>query len=194
MADNRNGASRFNWRLPAWAALAALLIYVLITIHGYGIGEILYILFITFVAAPVFCFLVLITAVFDRRWPRMSVLSMPVLYCAVSWALLRSSAQLHSTARWWLHSKDYKAEVLKQPASGNGELGHVEWDGWGGFGAGDTVVYLVFDPNDSLAGPARNHSRGKFSGIPCEVPEVRRLESQWYTVLFYTDTGWDRCS
>jgi len=193
MADNRYDVRRFNLRLPAYAALAALLIYVPITTYGYDIGEFLYILFISFVAAPVFCLLVLVTAALKRRWPRISVLSMPVVYCLVSLCLVKNSYQLHSTARWWLQSKDYKAEVLKQPACANGELRHIEWDGWG-FAGSETVAYLVFDPKDSLAGPARSHSRGKFTGIPCEVPEVRRLDSHWYTVAFYTNTGWDSCS
>ena len=50
-----------------------------------------------------------------------------------------------------------------------------------------------FDPDDSLATAARSHLSGKFKGIPCEVSEVQRLENNWYTVLFYTDTSWDRC-
>lgn len=68
---------------------------------------------------------------------------------------------------------------------------HVEWDGWGGFGIGDKVVYLVFDPNDSLAAAARTGTPGKFAGIPCEVWRVRHLEIQWYAVFFYKDTDWE---
>src|ERR1700735_3317046 len=83
-------------------------------------------------------------------------------------------------------SRGYKSRVLPQVP--NEQLKHVEWDGWGFAGAGDTTEFLVFDPADSLAGAAKNHSSGRFSGIPCEVPEVRRLESEWYTVRFYTDT------
>jgi hypothetical protein len=75
----------------------------------------------------------------------------------------------------------------------NARLKHVEWDGWG-FAGSDTVVYLVFDPDNSLASAARIGAPGKLHGIPCEVPHVRRLEHQWYTVLFYTDTDWDHCN
>jgi len=53
-------------------------------------------------------------------------------------------------------------------------------------------VFLVFDPTDSLSAAAKSHSPGKFKGIPCEVPLVRRLESHWYTVRFYTDEYWGR--
>jgi hypothetical protein len=56
-------------------------------------------------------------------------------------------------------------------------LKHVEWEssGWGPIGP--TIVYLVFDPADSLSAAAKSHQAGKFSGIPCEVPRVQRLES-----------------
>jgi len=55
-------------------------------------------------------------------------------------------------------------------------------------------VYVVFDPNDSLAAAARIGSAGKFSRIPCDVWRVRRLENRWYTVFFYTYTDWEHCS
>jgi hypothetical protein len=38
-----------------------------------------------------------------------------------------------------------------------------------------------------------NRQPGKFDGIPCEVRLVRRLESHWYDVLFYTDEYWGAC-
>lgn len=103
------------------------------------------------------------------------------------------SEYVRTTARWLLWSGDYKSTVLVQPAAMNGELKHIEWDGWGFPGAGDTTVYLVFDPRDALASAARDHQPGRFIGIPCEVPDVRRLESHWYTVLFYTDQSWEQC-
>jgi hypothetical protein len=48
----------------------------------------------------------------------------------------------------------------------------------------------VFDPTDSLTEAARSGQPGKYSGIPCEFFRVRRLESHWYTVQFYTDDDW----
>jgi hypothetical protein len=89
-------------------------------------------------------------------------------------------------------SRDYKAEVLAQKDSARGELKHVEWDGSGFPGAGDTTVYLVFDPTDALSAAAKSHRPGKFNGIPCEVSLVHRLESHWYAVRFYTDEWWGR--
>jgi hypothetical protein len=118
---------------------------------------------------------------------------MLVVYVAVSWGLFKNSRELHSTTQWLFSSKDYKAKVLAQLSPANGELRHIEWDGWG-WGGNDTVEYLVFDPNDWLSAAANSHSSGKFRGIPCEVYRVRRLESHYYTVLFYTDTGWNSCN
>ena len=74
-----------------------------------------------------------------------------------------------------------------QPAPPNGQLRHIEWETTGFAGVANSTLYLVFDPTDSLS-VAR--SPGKFDGIPCEVPVVRRLERHWYAVLFYTDEAW----
>jgi hypothetical protein len=93
-----------------------------------------------------------------------------------------------NSARWLLWSRSYKAKVLAQPDSANGEFKHIEWDGWGWAGI-DTTVYLVFDPTDSLS-RANGQRPGKYSGLPCEVPLVKRLEDKWYTVRFYTNHDW----
>jgi hypothetical protein len=93
--------------------------------------------------------------------------------------------------RWLVGSRFYKAEVLARPNSANKELKHIEWDGWG-WGGEDTTVYLVFDPTDSLSAASQEHRPGKFNGIPCEVPVVRRMEKNWYVVQFYTDEWWGR--
>lgn len=97
-----------------------------------------------------------------------------------------------TTARWFLWSRDYKSKVLSQQSSFNGELKHIEWDGWGWAGM-NTAVYLVFDPADSLSATAKSHLSGRLNGVPCEVFRVRRLESQWYTAQFYTGEDWNSC-
>jgi hypothetical protein len=94
-----------------------------------------------------------------------------------------------NSARWLIWSRSYQSAVLTQPDSTNGYLKHVEWDGWGWSGQ-DTVVYVVFDPTDSLFQAARSHQPGRYKGIPCKVFRVRRLESHWYTVQFYTNEEW----
>jgi len=66
----------------------------------------------------------------------------------------------------------------------------MEWEATGFAGVANNTVYLVFDPTDVLSQAARSHSPGKYRGIPCEVLLVRRLESHWYSVWFYTDEEW----
>jgi hypothetical protein len=79
---------------------------------------------------------------------------------------------------------------MAQPAPTDGELRHMEWEATGFAGVANNTIYLVFDPTDSLAVAAKNHSPGKFSGIPCEVVRILRLENHWYSVAFYTDEEW----
>jgi hypothetical protein len=100
---------------------------------------------------------------------------------------------MRTTARWLIWSRAYKAEVLAQPRPTTGEFKHIEWDGWGFAPVGDTTVYLVFDPLDSLFAAAKGGHPGKFDGIPCAVPEVSRLEKNWYVATFYTDQDWNHC-
>jgi hypothetical protein len=182
----------FDWRLPLYLAAGALVVFLPLAIYGYDFGSILYL----FVVVPI-CSLVLlgvgIAFAIDKE-PRRALAIVYALFVfwAVSWVLLRNELTMRSEVRWLWNSKTYKAQVLAQPGPANGDLRHIEWDGWG-FAGNDTVVYLVFDPTDSLATAATRHGSGKFKGIPCEVPEVRHLEKSWYTVLFYTGLGWDGC-
>lgn len=122
------------------------------------------------------------------------MLSILAMFWATSAILVGNYLAVRTAARWSVWSHDYKLKVLAKPASPNGELKHTEWDGWGFAGAGDTTVYLVFDPTDSLSAAATSHQSGKFSGIPCDVFRVRRLESHWYTAQFYTDEYWGQCN
>lgn len=108
---------------------------------------------------------------------------------AVWWFVLETNSALGTAARWIVRSRDYKARVLAQPDGTYGELKHVEWDAWGWAGE-STTVYLVFDPTDALAEAARSHQSGKYNGIPCKADLVRRLESHWYTVRFFTNDLW----
>jgi len=178
-----------NWRLPLYGALAAILVLLPKIVFGNDVGTI----FVTMLLGAIVCVALLIVAVLKIRRQTISTLLMVTIFCAVCWALVRISDDVRSLCRWTVRKNAYKSEVLAQPSSTDGRLKHMEWDGWGFVGSADTVVYLVFDPNDSLAAAARIGSPGKFRGIPCEVLRVRRLENQWYTVLFYTDTDWGHC-
>jgi hypothetical protein len=190
MGERTANADRFNWWLPFFAAIGALILFIPVMIYG-GLSDVLYIF-----AAPVIGFILLVVALvhaFRKNGLRgLTVLSMLVVYCAVSWGLFRNSFELRTIARWLLFSKQYKARVLAEPVRTNGEMRHIEWDGWG-WGGNDTTAYLVFDPNDSLLTAPESHSPGKYGGIPCEVYRVRRLEDHYYTALFDTETDWASC-
>lgn len=190
MVEKTAQEDRFNWRLPLYAVAAAMIVALLLAISSPDLELTLYLL----VAVPIGSVVLVILVVHEegRQW--LSIGWTLVVYWAVSAILVATKTPDRETLRWSLWSKRYKAEVLRQPRPANGELKHVEWDGWGFAGAGNTVVYLVFDPTDSLAAETKSHPAGRFSGIPCEVPRVRRLENGWYSVMFYTETEWGRCS
>jgi hypothetical protein len=191
MDETAEKRDRIKWKLPFYSAVGALFLFIPVMIYGDD-SDVLYFLiaFLIAVILLVVYLLVALVQIFrNKKLPSLAVFSMLLVYWVVSLILLKNSFVLHSTAQWLFHSEEYKAKVLAQPAPANGELRHIEWDGWG-WGGNDTVVYLVYDPDDSLSAAAKSHSPGKFSGIPCEVYRVRRLESHYYTVLFYTDTGW----
>jgi cell division protein FtsW (lipid II flippase) len=181
--------NRFNWWLPFYGALGAAIVCLPKMIFGNDIGTFL----VAGIIAAVLCLILLVFFFLKIRRQTLPALAMVAAFLIVSWLLFHISDDVRTTGRWLISSKKYKAEVLAQPKSAINELKHVEWDGWGFAGSGNTTVYLVFDPNDSLSVAAKSRSPGKFSGIPCEVPDVRRLEDHWYTVLFYTDTSWNYC-
>jgi hypothetical protein len=181
---------RFSWRLPLYAAVGTVMVFLPLVISSADLGFLFYL----FVAIPLVSVVLFTLAVRKKGRQRLSMLSMLVVYWAGSAVLVRNDTALRETARWSLWSRRYKADVLRQPDSASGELRHAEWDGWGFAGAGTTLVYLVFDPSESLAAQGRSHAAGRFSGIPCKVDRLRRLESHWYSVLFYTGTDWGHCN
>jgi len=115
------------------------------------------------------------------------------LFLVIASVLVWNYSAAETESRWLLSSRRYKTAMLSRPAPPDGELKHVEWDAWG-WGGENTIVYLVFDPTDSLSSAAATREPGKFAGIPCKVPKVSRLESQWYVVTFYTEQDWGRCN
>ena len=158
-----------------------------------------------FVIAPILfvstVFLAIRAAISDknRRQCLRRLTTLAIFWAALAAFLLlnyRYPNAIRSAARWFIWSQDYKTRVLAQPEPPNGELRHIDWDSWGAF-AQDTLVLLVYDPTDSLSGPARRGESGKFHGIPCEVAIVHRMEPHWYTVVFngfVDESTWDRCS
>ena len=165
--------------------MVALFVGLLITICGIDIDWLLYV-----GAVAVLGGVALLVTVIVRKRQRVMAFAVFGAYAAVTLVLFMDQEQLRPILRWTLWSHRYKSELLAQPAPVNAQLKHVEWEssGWGPIGP--TIVYLVFDPADSLSAAAKSHRPGRFSGIPCEVPRVRRLESHWYAVTFYTEESW----
>jgi hypothetical protein len=124
----------------------------------------------------------------ERGRRRLKALLMLAAFLVLPTLLLSNYSLIRDHARWLLLSASYKSKVFSQPA--DGKLKHAEWDSWGFAGVGDTVAYLVFDASDSLLEASESGPPVKAAGLPCEVHRVRRLDRQWYIVLFYSDTFW----
>jgi hypothetical protein len=132
-------------------------------------------------------------AIYASSW---AVLLMCVGYTFAAWILLTTyHNDVRESLRWFAFSGHYKSEVLASPPSRTPSLlRHAQWDIWG-FAADDSIVYVVFDPGDSLLSASRLTSRPiRAAGVPCPVARVQRLEPRWYSVTFFTNTNWDDCS
>jgi hypothetical protein len=171
--------SRVVWLLPAGTMLGALVLF------SFGPADLSIVLYL--LAAAIVGLILLTAALLKRSLQPLFALTVFLVFSAV---IVKKYSVVRDDCRWTVWSHTYKPKVLAQPDSATGELKHVEWDGWGFAGAGDTTVYLVFDPKDALSAAARSHQPGKFVGLPCEVPLVHELESHWYAVRFYTDESW----
>ena len=191
MFEKTAGPDRVDRRLPLYAALGVIVLFVPVAFSQPDISLLGYVLLITFISlASIVVFLR--DAMARRTWSCVSIVSMLIVGWTISSVLVANDVVIRGAARWLVWSNHYKAEVLAKPISSDGGLKHIEWDGWGWAGQ-DTTVYLVFDPTDSLSTAARSHESGMLSGIPCEVNVVRRLEGHWYSAQFYTNEFWDRC-
>ncbi len=189
--------ARFHWRTQAYAASAALVFFAALGIVQADISLLLYVIVIAVLFVSGIALVIYAAISKSHRRRSMRQLTTVAILSAVALALfafgLAYPIAIRTAVRWTIGSGTYKARVLAQPPLRNGEFQHIEWDGWGMF-AQDTSVYLVFDPTDALSAAARSHQPGKFSGIPCKVHLVNRLERYWYTVLFYTSETWDSCN
>jgi hypothetical protein len=180
---------QFDWVRPLCVVVGASILFVSLMAYS-AYAPFLYLLFF----APIIflaCLILLVAAAIDKR-PRqcLSMLLTLVAFLGASWALFKNEGTIRPSIRWLLWSHRFKAEVLARPAPTKGELRHMEWEATGFAGVANNTIYLVFDPTDSLAVAAKSHSPGNFSGMPCEVYRVLRLESHWYSVAFYTDEEW----
>jgi hypothetical protein len=162
-----SGKDRFNWKLAAYLTGCGLFAVMVIEVcNAFDILEILYFIAVVPLIGLILLLLVFINAVGKRQRRSLSILLALVAYCGSSWLLWKSSMDIRPTERWLFHSRTYKAEVLAQPSPQNGELRHVEWDGWGML-AQDTQVYLTYDPSNSLS--HKDPLTGQFGSLRCDV-------------------------
>ena len=188
---------RYSSRLLFFAALAAILLYALFYVYPADSSLVLY----PIVVAPILIVVSIVSLIYVgiKKGRRRLFVLLQALF--VFWLVSASlfvyefhhEFEIRGAVRWLVSSARFKREVLARQASPNGELKNIDWDGWGMF-AQDTEIYLVFDPSNSLAGPAKTQTSGRFSGLPCKVQSVRRLEDQWYSVVFYTSETWGHCN
>jgi ABC-type nickel/cobalt efflux system permease component RcnA len=182
---------RFNWHLPLYGAIGAIVAFSANLVANPDAGMLLYL----FVAIPLVTLVLIVAAMltYDRQNRQaLAIVSMFMVYCLVTWSIWRSGSDLRDIGRWFFGARHYKAEVLAQPSSSNG-LKHWEWEASGFAGVANRRGYVVFDPADSLTRDVGHSTRGKLLGLPCEVDRVFRLERYWYSVEFYTDSSWEHC-
>ena len=191
MIEKASEVDQFNWRLPLAALLGTLVIFLILA--TFQSESLVYL----FVAVPIISLFLIGWAVYSaiagKKRRCLAILSMLAIFWLLSVPLFKNYLAVRSSARWLIWSGDFKAKVAAQPASPNGDLKHLDWDGWG-WGGEDTQVYLVFDPSDSLSAAAKSHQPGKFSGLPCIAVRVLRLEPNWYAAQFFTGSDWDHCN
>ena len=200
MVEKAIQAGQLSWRLPSYAAIIEIIIFIPIAISHpdtmFFVGIFLVIPALLIASIALIVLLVRSVLGLGRVHP-LSILATLAILWVITTSLIfyerKHPFALHETARWLAASNVYKGKVFAQQTS-NGEFRHIEWDGSGFAGVANQTVYLVFDPSDTLSAAVKSHRVDKFNGIPCEVRSVQRLESHWYSVVFYTDQDWAHCN
>ena len=182
---------RINWALPVGTGAGLLIVSLALDAYTpYAEFPLL------FVVMPLVCISLLIAlliALFRKKrrlW--VSAASALVIVIATAFVLLILQEPIRESLRWVLWSSRFEAELLSSPSPRLGELRHMEWQATGFAGVGNDTIYLVLDPTDALAPAAHTGLPGRYTGLPCEVLKVRRLEAHWYSVRFYADEEWGK--
>jgi hypothetical protein len=191
MIEKASEVDQFNWRLPVAALLVTPVIFLILAI--FQPESLVYLFFVVPIISVSLIAWAVYSAIAKKNRRCLAILSALAIFWIISVPLFKNYLAVRSCARWSIWSNDFKAKLEAQPASPNGDLKHIFWDGWG-WGGENTEVYLVFDPSDSLSAAAASHRPGKFDGLPCKVERVFRLEPNWYAAQFYTGTDWNHCN
>ena len=182
--------NRHLWSFLSVGALAGFVLYLpFLYLKSFDLESIGHIL-VLILPAIVLSIGIVLRRFFVKRW----MSSRPVLaalgFLGVSVLMFLSTEHLRPWARWLVGSGHYKQEVQLLPANPRTGIRYMEWDGWG-FAGTDTIVFLVYDPTDTLGEALRKHSPGRFAAFAQHVWFYERLEKCWYSVAFYTNEPWD---
>jgi hypothetical protein len=124
-----------------------------------------------------------------RKW---IALILVTAYVSASAGLFCCWNAVRDNGRWSILVPGFKADLAEHAMRTSGSLRHYELDSWGFPGAGDTYVYAVYDPSDSLV--ATDVKGAAFiPQLRCDVVSIKRKERSWFAVMFYTMTTWDEC-
>jgi hypothetical protein len=199
MVEKMIQATRPNWRLVQW--VAGIELFFLGPLALYHPDEVfslfLFAVFPTALIATIVFLVWLVRALISggHRHALPILVALLILWAGpVSLDLYEREHPfvLYELGKWWTGAGRYKSEVLAQPAANSGELKHIEWD-YSDELFGFTSVYLIFDPSDALSAATAHVRPGKVRGLPCEVYSVQRLESHWYSAVFFIDDDWYHC-
>jgi hypothetical protein len=176
--------------IPAvFSAGVALITSLVAILFTSDIGTLLYLVGVAILGA------LLLGIAFRRgRQRRIRSVAAIVAFLIVTAGVVFTQWRIRPHLLWLVWSNRYKSEVLANPAAGNGEFRHAEWDGdgWGSGPTGDWMGYVVYDPLDSLPAATKETVPAVYKGIPCKVILVRRLEKQWYSVVLDMNQSWDK--
>src|ERR1700735_4768680 len=176
MTEKTAQRDQFNWRLPVAALLGTPLIFLIVAISQSE--SLVYLFLVVPIISVVLIVLAVYSAIARKKGRCVPILSMLAIFWVLSVPLFKNYLAIRSAGRWLIWSNDYKAQVMAQPNPSNGNLKHLNWDGWG-WGGENTEVYLVFDPSDSLSAAAKIHQPGKFSGFAFQGALLFCLGSNW---------------
>jgi hypothetical protein len=192
MVEATGGSGRLNPAFVLWSSLIGLAVFTIMATCNADIS----VLLMAFVVAPTLLVLSIVSVIyvaFRRRHLGTIAGTLGILWTIAACFFLYSRAhpfEIREIVKWLFWSHQYKQQVLAQPTPANGDLKHMEWESSGFAGVATNISYLVFDPADTLSATT-NSQNTKLKGVPCDVRAIRRLENQWYAVLFYTDQVWD---
>jgi hypothetical protein len=136
-SDSTSKRDQLGWRMPIYAALAAVLVFLPLVISSNA--DVLY-LFVIVPGLVVIGICVLIYAAIRKK---LSIAVMVATFCTVSAVVFLYNFQIRTCSRWFLWSGQYKNKVLAEPTPVNGRL-EAHRMGWLGMGRSRLLGFSCF--------------------------------------------------